>query len=108
MAKKFFEDQENMDENDDIVILHNEATDRDEEFYHIATLDVDKRWFIVLEPAEELDDIQDGEVLIYEIVEGKEQDEMVPVEDEKLLQKVFDEFLKMISEEEVEEEPEEK
>lgn len=108
MAKKFFEDQENMNEEDDIVILHNEATDRDEEFYHIATLDVDKRWFIVLEPAEELDDIQDGEVLIYEIIEGKEQDEMVPVEDEKLLQKVFDEFIKMISEEEVEEEPEEK
>jgi len=95
MANKFFEDQENMNEEDDIVILHNEATDRDEEFYHLATLDVDKRWFIVLEPAEELDDIQEGEVLIYEIVEGKDQDEMVPVEDEKLLQKVFDEFIKM-------------
>lgn len=95
MAKKFFEDQENMNEEDDIIILHNEATDRDEEFYHLATLDVDKRWFIVLEPAEELDDIQEGEVLIYEIVEGKDQDEMVPIDDEKLLQKVFDEFLKM-------------
>ena len=45
----FFEDSENLiDEEDDIITLHNEVSDKDEDFYHLATLDVDKRWFVVL------------------------------------------------------------
>lgn len=34
----FFEDQNNMEEDDDIITLYNEATDKDEDFYHLATL----------------------------------------------------------------------
>lgn len=89
----FFEDQNNMNEDDDIITLYNEATEKDEEFYHLATLDVDKRWFIVMKPVEKLDDIADDEVLIYEIVEDDEgNDSFAPILDEALLQKVFDEF----------------
>ena len=92
----FFEDSENLiDEEDDIITLHNEATDKDEDFYHLATLDVDKRWFIVMQPVEHLDDIADDEVLIYEIIENENgEDAFAPIEDEKLLDKVFKEFEK--------------
>ncbi len=92
----FFEDSENLiDEEDDIITLHNEATDKDEDFYHLATLDVDKRWFIVMQPVEHLDDIADDEVLIYEIIENENgEDSFAPIEDEKLLDKVFKEFEK--------------
>lgn len=90
----FFEDQNNMDEDDDIITLYNEATDKDENFYHLATLDVDKRWFIVMKPVEKLDDIEDDEVLIYEIVENEDgNDVFEPIEDEALLEKVFNEFM---------------
>lgn len=90
----FFEDQNNMDEEDDIITLYNEATDKDENFYHLATLDVDKRWFIVMKPVEKLDDIEDDEVLIYEIVENEDgNDVFEPIEDEALLEKVFNEFM---------------
>lgn len=89
----FFEDQNNMEEDDDIITLYNEATDKDEDFYHLATLDVDDKWFIVMKPVEKLPDIEDDEVLIYEIQEDAEgNDVFAPIEDEDLLQKVFDEF----------------
>ncbi|MEG2687948.1 MAG: DUF1292 domain-containing protein [Clostridia bacterium] len=95
----FFDDQNNSEEEDDIIILHNEIIDKDEEFYHLATLDVDKRWFIVMKPVEKLDDIADDEVLIYEIVEDENGgDDFAPVEDEALLQKVFDEFNRELQE----------
>ena len=92
----FFEDQNNMEEDDDIIILYNEERDCDEEFYHLATLDVDDKWFVVLKPVEKLPDIEEDEVLIYEVRDGDEGDVFVAVEDEDLLQKVFEEFNKMV------------
>ncbi len=100
----FFEDQNNMDEDDDIITLYNEERDQDEDFYHLATLDVDDRWFVVLKPVEELPDIEDDEVLIYEVVEGAEGDVFAAIEDEELLQKVFDEFMKEVDALDAEEE----
>ena len=90
----FFDDQNKMDEDDDIIVLYNEERDCDEEFYHLATLDVDDKWFVVLKPVEELPDIADDEVLIYEIVEKDGEDRFEPIEDEELLNKVFKEFEK--------------
>lgn len=93
----FFDDQNVAEEDDDIITLYNEATEKEDDFYHLATLDVDKRWFIVMKPVEKLDDIGDDEVLIYEIVENADgNDEFAPIEDEALLQKVFDEFIKEV------------
>lgn len=90
----FFDDQNNMNEDEDIITLYNESTDKDENFYHLATLDVDKRWFVVLKPVEKLDDIADDEVLIYEIAEDENgNDIFVTIEDEDLLDKVFNEFM---------------
>ena len=90
----FFEDQNNMDEDDDIITLYNEERDVDEDFYHLATLDVDDKWFVVLKPVEKLPDIEEDEALIYEVQEGDDGDIFVAIEDEDLLQKVFDEFMK--------------
>lgn len=94
----FFEDQNNMEEEDDIITLYNEATDKDEDFYHLATLDVDKRWFIVMKPVDELPDIEDDEVLIYEILTDDEGNDVFgPIEEEALLEKVFAEFEKELA-----------
>lgn len=92
-------DEDLIDE-DDIFVLHNEATDKDEEFVRLATLTVDDKWYIVLEPNEEVPDIEEGEVLIYEIVEADNGEDMLaPIEDEKELEKVFQEFLNLVDEE---------
>lgn len=101
----FFEDNNNIEEDDDIIVLHNEATDKDEEFYHLATLDVDGKWYVVMKPVEKLEDIADDEVLIYEIVEDEEgNDTFAPIEDEDVLEKVFSEFMAEVEKYENEEE----
>ena len=90
----FFDDQNNTTEDDDIITLYNEVADKDEDFYHLATLDVDNRWFVVMKPVEKLDDIEEDEVLIYEIAENEDgNDVFMAIEDEALLQRVFDEFM---------------
>lgn len=90
----FFDDQNNMTEDDDIITLYNEVADQDEDFYHLATLDVDDKWFVVLKPVEKLDDIDEDEVLIYEIAENEDgNDVFKAIEDDALLQRVFDEFM---------------
>lgn len=90
----FFKDQNDATEEDDIITLYNEATDSDEDFYHLATIDVDDRWFVVMKPVEQLPDIADDEVLIYELAEDDDgNDVFVPIEDDALLDKVFGEFM---------------
>lgn len=95
----YFKDQMNTAEDDDIIVLYNEETDKDEEFYELATLDVDNKWYIVMKPVEQLPDIADDEVLIYEIVEDKEgNSNFAPIEDDAVLEKVFNEFIAMLEE----------
>lgn len=101
----FFKDQNEATEDDDIIVLYNEATDKDEEFYELATLDVDGKWYIVMKPVEPLPDIEEDEVLIYEIVEDKEGNtNFAAIEEDEVLEKVFNEFLKMLEEWDGEEE----
>ena len=95
----YFKDQMNTAEDDDIIVLYNEETDKDEEFYELATLDVDNKWYIVMKPVEQLPDIADDEVLIYEIIEDKEgNSNFAPIEDDGVLEKVFNEFIAMLEE----------
>ena len=49
----YFKDQMGTTEDDDIIILYNEETDKDEEYYELATLDVD-----------EIEIVKDGELQI--------------------------------------------
>ena len=95
----YFKDQMGTTEDDDIVVLYNEETDKDEEFFELATLDVDGKWYIVMKPVEQLPDIADDEVLIYEIIEDKEgNSNFAPIEDDAVLEKVFNEFIAMLEE----------
>jgi hypothetical protein len=95
----YFKDQMGTTEEDDIIVLYNEETDKDEEFYELATLDVDGKWYIVMKPVEQLPDIADDEVLIYEIIEDKEgNSNFAPIEDDAVLEKVFNEFIAMLEE----------
>ena len=95
----YFKDQIGTTEDDDIIVLYNEETDKDEEFYELATLDVDGKWYIVMKPVEQLPDIADDEVLIYEIIEDKDgNSNFAPIEDDAVLEKVFNEFIAMLEE----------
>lgn len=90
----FFEDNDKVEEKDsDIITLFNEATEKEEEFFHLATLDIEEKWYIVMKPVVKLPDIADDEVLIYQIMTDNEgNDYFAPIEDNDILEKVFNEF----------------
>lgn len=95
----FFEDGYDInDEDDDIIVLHNDETDKDEEYYLLAQFDVDELWYAVLKPTQPLPDIDDDMVVIYEIVEQDGEYSFKPIEEDERLQKVFDEFMRMVEE----------
>ena len=92
MAKDFENDFEELE--DDMIVLYNEATDKDEKFYVLEVMDYKDKQFVIMQPAEHLEDIADDELLIYEL--GDEDDEenfLIPIADEALLQEVFDKFM---------------
>ena len=69
--------------------------------YHIGTIEHKDRWFAFFQPADEEEAENEGdedEVTILEIVGEDGEEELVPVEDNKLLDEVFDEFCRVMEE----------
>lgn len=81
-----------------VTLVDDEGNEVD--FYEVATLDYKDKWYIFLEPAEELEGFEDGDLLIYELGEDdKGEETFLPVESEETLNAVFAEFQKMMEEE---------
>lgn len=69
--------------------------------FYLGTVELDKRAFVAFEPAEEIEGISEDEMIIFELKEGEgENDELLPIEDDDLLDKVYQEFLNAMAEEE--------
>ena len=86
-------DQKNktfIDENDELITMtYEDGTS--ENFYNLAELDYEGKWYIYLEPVDPPDDYEEGEVLVYEEAEDENGEEvLLPVEDEGLLNKLVD------------------
>jgi uncharacterized protein YrzB (UPF0473 family) len=92
--------EKNMSEDEDIVVLQDEEGN-DSKFYHIMTFDFENSFYVALTPETEVDGIKNGEVLLLEIVEDEDGDDCyVPIEDEKKLDRVWEEFERLYNEEE--------
>lgn len=77
-----------VEDNDEIVTLSFDdgAT---EDFYNLAELDFEGKWYIFLAPVEPGEQFADDEVLIYEMVGTGDDEEFLPIEDEELLDKLI-------------------
>ena len=86
-------EQENIveliDENDQVV-----------RFEHIMTLEYEGDKYALLSPVDDLEDVDEGDVVIMRIEEGEEQDTYVGVEDDEILEAVFNQYLAIVEEEE--------
>lgn len=81
-------------EDDDIVTLFNEETQKEEDFYTVAVIDNEGKDYIFLAPVAPSEDIGEDEVIICELGEDAEGFETIlPVEDDELLQKVYDKYV---------------
>lgn len=62
-------------------------------FFHIGTMEHKEKWYAFFQPAEEMEGVEPEEVVIFEIV-GEDGDEsLAPVEDEALLDEVYEAFV---------------
>lgn len=83
---------------DEIVTLVAEDG-TEQEFFTLATFDLDDKWYIVLEPATPVEGFEEGDVIIFRLEEDENGEEVYqPIEDEEELNKAFAEFEKMLTE----------
>ena len=85
---------------DDIVELT--ADDgRKLKFFFVGTIEYKNKTYSAFEPAEEIDGLSEDDLVIFELAgDDEENAELLPVEDEKLLDEVFNEFCKALDDEE--------
>lgn len=89
---------------DDIVEL---TTDDGKKlkFYFVGTIEYKGKNYSAFEPAEQIDGIEDDDLVIFELAgDDEETADLLPIEDEKLLDEVFEEFCRVLEEEELAEE----
>lgn len=80
-------------EEDDEIVTMTYEDGTSEDFFCIAELDFEGKWYAYLQPVEETEDFGDDEVLIYEIGEDENGEEIfLPIEDDELLEKLVDEL----------------
>lgn len=83
------------EEDEEVVVLVDEDGN-EEEFYEIAVVEYEGRFFSCLAPVEPTEELAEDELLIYELSQNEDGEEIFnPIEDEELVDKVFAEFEKM-------------
>ena len=69
-------------------------------FFFVGTIEYKGKNYSAFEPAEEIEGLSEDDLVIFELVgDGEDDAELLPIEDEKLLDEVFEEFCKALDEE---------
>lgn len=82
--------------NDEVVLLDENGSE--ERFLHVLTFLYEGERYVALEPANQDDDEEEAEVIILRVVNEDGQDTYVSIDNEILLDEVFDEFLTLMDE----------
>ena len=74
-------------------------------FYFVGTIEYKGKNYSAFEPAEQIDGIEDDDLVIFELAgDDEETADLLPIDDEKLLDEVFEEFCRVLEEDELAEE----
>ena len=98
MADKVLKEVE-QEELTDIVELVDD-TGRTLKFYHIGTIDYKNECYVFFQPAEEIEGTDEDDVIIFRIGGDEGHEVLLPVEDEALLDEVYEEFCRIMEEDE--------
>ena len=89
---------EELEELDDIVELTDESG-KVMKFFHVGGTQFDEKWYSFFMPAEEIDGLGDEEVVVFEASEDEDgKPALLPVEDNALLEAVFEQFCREMEE----------
>ena len=86
-------------EDSSIVTLYDD-NENPVDFYEVACVELNEKFYGLLQPVEPMDGLEDDEAIIFEIVrgeEGKDDDLFIPIADEQLMEDVFAEYIKAVS-----------
>ena len=83
----------------DIVELVDD-TGRTLKFYHIGTIDYKNECYVFFQPAEAIEGTDEDDVIIFRIGGDEGNEVLLPVEDEALLDEVYEEFCRIMEDEE--------
>ena len=86
-----------MEEQSTLVTLIDE-TGREVEFDLVATFDYEKKRYAALIPLDDIDNVNDDEIVILEIVKTADGEQYLPIQNDILLDEVFNEFLEILDE----------
>ncbi len=76
-------------------------------FYFVGTIEYQGKLYSAFEPAEQIDGIDDDDLIIFELSgDDEETADLLPVEDEAILDAVFEEFCKALEEDDLADEAE--
>lgn len=68
-------------------------------FYHIGTIEFKSAYYAAFQPAEEIDGVEEDELIIFEVADGEDDEsELLPIEDQDLLDEVYEEFCRVLEE----------
>lgn len=91
-----------LDENNtENIKLYNEDN-QEVEFEQIALVPIDSKTYAILKPVSPMEGIAEDEALVFVIDEIDDEDCLVIVEEDEIVDKVFEEYYKMLKEEGVE------
>ena len=86
---------------DDIVVLTGDDGSK-MKFYFVGTIEYKGKTYSAFEPAEEIEGIDEDDLIIFELSgDDEETAELLPIEDEALLDEVFNEFCRVMEEDEL-------
>lgn len=92
MEEKFTEVGENLEDECEVVELKDQEG-KVMKFYHIGTIDYKEKWYAFFQPAEDIEGLEMEEVVIFEIAGEENEECLKPVEDENLLDEVYQAFI---------------
>lgn len=91
-----------MEEKDTIITLIDDENGQEVDFDLLMTFDYEGKRYVALEPLEEVDGVEEGEVVLLEVAKTPEGEAFKSIENEILLDEVFREFQELFDEEEEE------
>lgn len=90
-----------LDESNDKPITLYDADDKAVKFDQVAIIPIDENLYVILKPIDEMEGVEDDEAIVFAVLEDEDGDVSLEVEtDEELAIKVFEEYYKLLDEQE--------
>ena len=96
MSEKYHENVSG-DELQDVVELVGEQGEV-LKFYHIGTIEYKDEWYAFFQPSEPMDGVDPDEIVIFKISGDESGEVLSPIDDETLLDEVYEEFMRELAE----------